>query len=100
MLLLLLLVMVMVKNGGGQFQSLVLRLALHLVPSILEPDLDLLRTELEAAGQLVALGRRQVALTFETLFQLEYLNVKFELSIKYTRRSASSERRHAKRHFT
>lgn len=68
------LLMVVMKNGGGQFESLILRLPLHLVSSVLKPDLHLLRTELEAAGQLVALGGRQVALLFKTPFQFKNLS--------------------------
>ncbi|EDL28522.1 mCG146261, partial [Mus musculus] len=41
----------------------------HLVAMVLEPDLDLCRRETDEAGQVLALGRRQVLKWLQLLFK-------------------------------
>lgn len=49
---------------------LVLRLSLHLVPVVLKPDLHLGRGQVDHAGQVLPLRRRQVFLLLEASLQL------------------------------
>lgn len=63
---------------AGQLQGLVLRLALALVPPVLEPDLHLRGGELQDAGQVLSLRRRQVALPPEVRLQLGHLGLREE----------------------
>jgi len=71
------------RRQGSQLQILILTEPLQLVATILEPDLHLLRGELEQLCQLVAFGRRQVALLFEARLQFVDLENETETEPEY-----------------
>ena len=54
---------------------LVLLKGLHLVSLVLEPDLHLLRSQVEHLRELITLGRGEVSLLFESSLQLEHLRL-------------------------
>lgn len=59
----------------SQFERLVLRLALHFVAPVLEPDFDLLRRQLQRLRQMFPLWGRQIALLLEASLQLVDLSL-------------------------
>lgn len=62
----------------SQLQGLVLPLPLALVSPVLEPDLDLGGRQFEDVGQLLAFGRREVALLLKPSLQLVDLGLREE----------------------
>ena len=58
-----------------RLQGLVLPLSFALVAAVLEPDLHLVRGELQGGGQVLPLRRGQVALLLEAPLQLEDLRL-------------------------
>lgn len=66
------------RMQSGQFQRLVLRLAFHFVAPILEPDLNLLRGQLQRFCHLLSFRSRQIALLLEAPFQFKDLRLREE----------------------
>ena len=64
------------RRQGRQLQVLILTESLQLVATVLEPDLHLLRRQLQQLGQLVAFRSRQVALLLESRLQFVDLKTK------------------------
>ena len=60
----------------GEVEPALLARLLQLVAVVLEPDLHLGRRQAQYAGQMFALGRRQVALLAEAALQLERLRLR------------------------
>src|SRR6218665_193076 len=63
------------RRWGVLFALLVLVALLRLVAVVLEPDLDLGRRQTDTTGQLVSLGRREIALLLESFFEFIDLNL-------------------------
>ena len=60
----------------AQLECLILTLAFALVAPVLEPDFHLRRRQLQHVGQLLALGRREVALLFEAPLEFVHLRLR------------------------